>query len=129
MAGVEVIGARELRRALRTLPKEYRRELATIHKKAVKPVVDTAKVLAPRRSGRLAGSIRALGSQTSGRVAVGKKSVPYAGVIHYGWPARNIAAQPFLEEALARRQNAVLVIWVKNQERLIDKVWRAAGVR
>ena len=127
MAGVEVIGARELRRALRTLPKEYRRELATIHKKAVKPVVDLAKTLAPHRSGRLAGSIRALGSQTAGQVAVGKKAVPYAGVIHYGWPARNIAAQPFLEEALGRRQNQVLVIWVKNQERLIDKVFRAAG--
>lgn len=127
MPGIEVHGARELRRALRTLPKEYRRELATIHKKAVKPVVDTAKVLAPRRSGRLAGSIRALGSQTMGQVAVGKKAVPYAGVIHYGWPERNIAAQPFLEEALERRQDRVLKIWLVNQNRLIDKVWRAAG--
>ncbi len=127
MAGIEVHGARELRRALKNLPKEYRRELATIHKKAVKPVVDTAKQIAPRRSGRLAGSIRALGSQTMGQAAVGKKAVPYAGVIHYGWPARNIAAQPFLEDALDRRQNDVLVIWVKNQDRLIDKVWRAAG--
>ncbi len=127
MAGVQVSGAKELRKALRTLPKEYRRELATIHKKAVKPVVDTAKTLAPRQSGRLAGSIRALGSQTMGRAAVGKKSVPYAGVIHYGWPARNITAQPFLEEALSRRQKDVLTIWVKNQETLIDKVLRAAG--
>ena len=124
---VEVIGAKELRRAMRTLPKEYKRELGVIHKKAVKPVVDTAKTIAPRRSGRLAGSIRALGSQTSGRAAVGKKSVPYAGVIHYGWPARNITAQPFLEDALERRQNDVLVIWVDNQDKLIDKVWRAAG--
>ncbi len=127
MAGIEVHGAKELRRALKSLPKEYRRELATIHKKAVKPVVDTAKQIAPRRSGRLAGSIRALGSQTMGQVAVGKKAVPYAGVIHYGWPARNIAAQPFLEEALSRRQTQVLNIWLKNQDRLIDKVWRAAG--
>ncbi len=127
MAGIEVHGAKELRRALKSLPKEYRRELATIHKKAVKPVVDTAKQIAPHRSGRLAGSIRALGSQTMGQVAVGKKTVPYAGVIHYGWPARNIAAQPFLEEALSRRQTQVLNIWLKNQDRLIDKVWRAAG--
>ena len=127
MAGIEVRGAREFRRALKTLPKEYRKELATIHKKAVKPVVETAKTIAPRRSGDLAGSIRALGSQTSGRAAVGKKSVPYAGVIHYGWPAHNIRAQPFLTEALERRQNKVLEIWVKNQDRLIDKVWRAAG--
>ncbi|KKM21331.1 hypothetical protein LCGC14_1636550, partial [marine sediment metagenome] len=84
MAGIEVHGAKELRRALKSLPKEYRRELATIHKKAVKPVVDTAKQIAPRRSGRLPGSIRALGSQTMGQAAVGKKTVPYAGVIHYG---------------------------------------------
>ncbi len=127
MAGVEVRGAREFRRALKTLPKAYRKELATIHKKAVKPVVDTAKTLAPRQSGALVGSIRALGSQTSGRAAVGKKSVPYAGVIHYGWPARNIRSQPFLTDALERRQNKVLEIWVTNQTRLIDKVWKSAG--
>ena len=129
MAGVEVRGARELRRALKSLPKAYRKELATIHKKAVKPVVETARTIAPRRSGALAGSIRALGSQTSGRVAVGKKSVPYAGVIHYGWPAHNIGAQPFLIEALERRQNKVLEIWVTNQDRLIDKVWKATGAK
>ncbi len=128
MAGmVEVIGAREFRRALKTLPKEYRREQAKIHKKVVRPVAKEAKTLVPRRSGDLAGTIRALGSQAAGRVAAGKKSVPYAGPIHFGWPARNIKAQPFLTDALERRQNDVLKVWLVEQDRLIDKVCRAAG--
>lgn len=127
MAGVEITGAREFRRALRRFPKEYRRELATIHKKVVRPVAAEARTLVPRRSGRLAGSIRPLGSQTGGRVAAGGRAVPYAGPIHFGWPARNIRAQPFLTDALDRRHDEVLTIWVREQDRLIDKVWRAMG--
>ena len=33
------------------------------------------------------------------RVSVGRATVPYAGAIHWGWPARNISAQPFLTDA------------------------------
>jgi len=105
------------------LPKEYRDELKHLHKEVASIVADEAEQRVPVQSGRLKGSIRPLGSQKQGRVAAGKKSVPYAGPIHFGWPRRNITPQPFLTDALDRRKNEVLDTWLDLQEQLIDKVW------
>ena len=125
---VEVKGAKELRRAFRQLPPEYRKELAAIHKRIARPVAETARVLAPKQSGALAASIRPLGSQRSGRIAAGRKSVPYAGPIHWGWPRRNIEPQPFLVDALTRNQNQIADNFTRETDKLIDRVWREEKV-
>lgn len=57
----------------------------------------------PRRSGRLAGDIRAGKGKTKAVVRAGGARVPYAGVRHYGWPARGIHAAPFLTDALSAK--------------------------
>ncbi|WP_051485549.1 hypothetical protein [Nocardioides sp. J54] len=58
--------------------------------------VPTYQRFTPVRSGRLRGNYRA--SKTKNRVAllVGGGAVPYARVINYGWPKRNIAAADFV---------------------------------
>jgi hypothetical protein len=63
---------------------------------------------APVRSGKLEGTIRAGRGKTKAVVRAGGARAPYAGVIHYGWPARGIAAQPFLVDALQAQRNNVL---------------------
>ncbi|MGC5584152.1 hypothetical protein [Ornithinimicrobium sp. W1665] len=63
-------------------------------------VVATATPNAPTLSGALAGSLRAGRGKTKAVVRAGGARVPYAGVQHYGWPARNIAAKPFLADAV-----------------------------
>lgn len=63
-------------------------------------VVAAARPDAPVLSGALAGTLRAGRGKTKAVVRAGRASVPYAGVIAYGWPARNIAAQPFLQNAV-----------------------------
>lgn len=63
---------------------------------------------APVRSGKLEGTIRAGRGKTKAVVRAGGARAPYAGVIHYGWPARGIAAQPFLLDALQSQRNNVL---------------------
>ncbi|MBB1482493.1 hypothetical protein H5392_01300 [Tessaracoccus sp. MC1865] len=63
-------------------------------------VVSTARPDAPTLSGALAGTIRAGRGKTKAVIRAGRASVPYAGVQHYGWPARNIAAKPFLANAV-----------------------------
>jgi hypothetical protein len=68
-------------------------------------VVDAANP--PTVSGRLAGTIRAGRGKTKAVVRAGGARAPYAGVIHYGWPARNIGAQPFLSTALNSNRSAV----------------------
>lgn len=58
-------------------------------------------------TGALAKSIRAGRGKTKAVIRAGGAKAPYAGVIHYGWPARNIAPQPFLTEALTRRHDQI----------------------
>lgn len=68
-------------------------------------VVDGANV--PIRTGRLDANVRAGRGKTKAVVRAGGARVPYAGVIHYGWPARGIPAQPFLTDALQARHNQI----------------------
>lgn len=63
-------------------------------------VVSAARPNTPVLTGALAGTLRAGRGKTKAVVRAGRASVPYAGVIHYGWPARNISAHPFLSEAV-----------------------------
>lgn len=54
---------------------------------------------APKASGRLAGSVRGNRAQSKAVVTVGRSTIPYAGPINYGWPARGIAASGFMQKA------------------------------
>jgi hypothetical protein len=60
-------------------------------------VLAEARRTAPRRSGALVASLELVPAHPG--VVVGTDLV-YAAPIHYGWPARNIEAQPFMDEAL-----------------------------
>lgn len=61
----------------------------------------------PVLTGRLAGTLRAGKGKTKAVVRAGGARAPYAGVIHYGWPARGIPAQPYLTQALNRTRSDV----------------------
>jgi len=61
---------------------------------------------APKVSGRLAGSLR-VSSVTKSEVVVASDLV-YAAPINFGWPARNISAQPFMSNALNESEKFVL---------------------
>lgn len=78
--------------------------------KAAAMIASQARSRAPRRTGRLAGSISA---DRTGITA----SAPYAGPIHWGWPSRNIDPQPFAMNA-ARATEAQ---WIRFYEDDIQK--------
>lgn len=75
----------------------------------------------PVRSGTLAGTMRAGKGKTKAVARAGGARIPYAGVIHYGWPARNIRPQPFLTEALQRQRGAVFNKLEDGLQELIEK--------
>lgn len=91
---IHISGDRELNRDLARVrdglgnQKRELKELAT-------DAAQYAARIAPRRSGRLAGSIRGYGTKDE---AVVQATAPYAGVINYGWPARNIKAAEFMQD-------------------------------
>lgn len=123
----EILGLREVQRDLRKLGDDTKTELKDTHKAAAEIVVLGAKRLVPYRTGRLADSIRALATNTSGRVRAGSASVPYAGPIHFGWPARRIAPQPFIYDAMDARVDEIRGLYDKRIEELIRNYDLSAG--
>lgn len=61
----------------------------------------------PEDSGTLASTLRTGRGKTKAVVRAGGARAPYAGVIHYGWPAHGIEAQPFLTDALADNRSKI----------------------
>lgn len=129
MAGIprseesRIDGLKEAHRAIRRAGDEgLVAELKVAHKKAADLVLESAQP--PHVSGLLEGSMRSSSSKTSGRVAVGRKAIPYAGPIHFGWPQRNISPQPFLYDALDRRRKDVLELFEDAVGRIVHKIDR-----
>lgn len=58
-------------------------------------------------TGQLSQTLRAGRGKTKAVVRAGGARAPYAGVIHYGHPTRNIAPQPFLTNALRARRSQI----------------------
>lgn len=79
-------------------------DLKAAFKKIGSIITADAQRQAPRKSGALAGSIRPSNTKNKAVVRAGSARVPYAGVQHYGWPARNIEGHPYLTNAVANKQ-------------------------
>lgn len=107
MAQIKITGLRETVRSLEKLGVEVA-DLKAVFNRVGNVVVNEAKTLVPVRSGALAGSIRANKAKNKAIVRAGSARVPYAGVIHYGWPGHNIEPQPFLTDALDSKEQAAV---------------------
>lgn len=118
---IEVRGAKELRRALKSMGDDLK-DLTATNKEAAQIVEEAARQGAPVDSGALRGTIKTRASRASARIYAGSNSVVYAGPIHFGWPAHNIEPQPFLYEAADERAEAVFDIYNRKVEDLVRKV-------
>lgn len=107
---IKIEGAKQLQRALRQV-EGGTASLKDAHLAGAKIVEREAVWIAPRRSGVLAGDVRSSGQVRQGVVRAGRASVLYAGVIHFGWPKRNIAPQPYLYDAVDSRRQEVLDVY------------------
>lgn len=135
---VKVTGAKELRKAIRQIEdaaakKGMQADLKGAYRTAARVVEVSAKQEAPRRSGRLAGSVKAKGTTTGASiVAGGLKAVPYAGPIHYGWPSRPnrakgwrggpIKPNKFLTRAAAQSVDTIVDLLGDELQRVLNKV-------
>ena len=118
---VEVEGLRDLRRSLREAGIGYG-ELKEAGLAAAGIVANEAGTLVPVLSGRLAATIRAAGQAKGAVVRAGKKAVPYAGVIHFGWAAHGIEPDPFLYDALDNRRGEVVEAYQRDVDRISRRV-------
>lgn len=108
--GVKIEGLAKVRRELKNLSSDvdYRAaEFLPVNKSIAAAVLGDAKAYVPVASGTLSGTMRDAATKTSARVKAGSKAVPYAGPIHFGWPARRITPQPFFYDAIDRRREDI----------------------
>jgi hypothetical protein len=119
--GTTVEGARELERTAHKAADDLG-DMASSQARAGDYVAQTARSLAPTRSGRLAGTIRAQSAGVAATVTAGGPGVDYAGPIHFGWPARNIASQPFLTNALEQAESSVVNIYEDGVDRVVARI-------
>lgn len=120
---VRVEGAREFRAAMKRMGADLS-DLTAINKAASSIVAQRAREYVPRLSGRLEGSIRAGATRTRGYVKAGNNGIPYAGVIHFGWPGHGIEPDPFLYDASDDRRGEVIDRYEAHIEALVEKVGR-----
>jgi hypothetical protein len=120
-ATIEVEGARELRRTLAKAGADLD-DLKTVHREVGAYVGARAVADAPKVSGRLAGSMRPSAAKASATIRFGSASIPYAGVIHWGWPGHNIAANPFASTAAEETEPTWLDMYMRRIEQIVAKV-------
>lgn len=130
MAGaqVEIRGARELRRHLRKAGVDMK-QLKPVNKAAGEIVKTAATRTAPvgtrikrAKTKRLKDTLAVFATTTGARIRAGSKSVPYAGVIHWGWPKRGIKAQPFIADEAKKTEPQWLRLYEKHMEKIIDSI-------
>lgn len=79
-------------------------ELRDVNAQAARVALPAVRSLAPSRTGTLAGSLRTGATKRAGVIRAGRKSVPYAGVINYGWPHRHITGQLYANAGVAQSE-------------------------
>ena len=121
-AGVRVEGARELRKSLRKAGIDMA-DLKAVNANVAAMVAAAASAAAPRgRTGRLAASVRGNKAVATARISAGTAGVPYAGPIHWGWPARNIEGQPFIAETAEALQDQWVTLYETGIAEVLAKV-------
>jgi hypothetical protein len=80
-----------------------------------------ASAMAPRLTGALASSVKGNASNDKAQILAGSNVVPYAGVQEYGWPAKNIQAQPYLRPAVFDNMDYIVEKYNKYIESIVRK--------
>ena len=97
-AGISIQGVKEVTDSLNKLARDLESNIE-LNKELSTTLSQKASAMAPKLTGALASSVIGNPSAEKAQILAGSAAVPYAGVQEYGWPERNIEAQPYLRRA------------------------------
>lgn len=131
-ANLEVQGLRELRRTMREAGDELE-DFKAANKEAAEIAAEGARRIVQTVTGELKATIRASGTKTAGVIRAGKKRVPYAGVLEWGWPrflmtpakrprGGPIEPQSFLSTGARNTESTWIPVYTKRLNDIISKV-------
>jgi hypothetical protein len=92
------------------------------HEQPAELVAGAARSLVPILGGGLLDTIRVERSEAGASVLAGSPLVPYAGVQNSGWPARNIPATHYLDDARDSSVEGVVGAYDDAVGKLIDRL-------
>lgn len=110
-ATVQLKGAGQLAKSLKKAGADMK-DLRDLNKQAAQIVAPEAKTLAPKKTGRLAKSVRA---GNNGKVK-------YAGVINYGWPKHSIKATLFANKAAKNTEPQWTQVYADAVQKIINRI-------
>jgi len=116
---IKVTGGAKLRRTLKNAGVDLQ-DLKDVNIAVANMVA--ARSVAPYRSGKLKSTVRPSRAVSRARIMVGKKAVPYAGPIHWGWRDRGITADPFISKAAQDAEPVWVQMYVTGVNRIIGKI-------
>ena len=123
-ARIEVVGLKRLRASMRAAGLDMR-DLRDLNKRAAgvaAPWVRARTPIGPPAGGHIRATVRAGGSGSAGVIRVGGKSRPYAGVVHYGWPARNIRPNTWVVDAAKHSERAWTQVYIRGIEDILGRI-------
>ena len=104
---ITIQGVKEVTDSLNKLARDLESNIE-LNKELSTTLSQKASALAPRLTGALASSVVGNPSAEKAQIMAGSAAVPYAGVIEYGWPAKNREAKPYLNPAVNNNMGYII---------------------
>jgi phage gpG-like protein len=120
---VEVENLRQLQRALRQV-EDGADDLKDANAKVAKIVASSVRAAAPRRTGRLASSVKGNRAQRVARIS---SNLIYAPIQNFGWPGHGIEAQHFAERGVDESRPRWMGAYEKDLQQLARKAERVTA--
>jgi phage gpG-like protein len=117
---ISIEGVKQVQDTLDKLARDLESNLE-LNKELSTTLSKKASVMAPKLTGALASSVVGNPSADKAQIVAGSAAVPYAGVQEYGWPSRNIEAQPYLRPAVYDNMEYIVEKYNDNIEKAIKK--------
>lgn len=117
---VEITGVKEITDTINKLAKDLESN-TELNKELSSTLSQKASAMAPRLTGALASSVKGNPSAEKAQILAGSAAVPYAGVQEYGWPEKNINAQPYLRPAVHNNMGYIIEKYNDSIQKAIKK--------
>lgn len=121
----DVQGSKRLLRTLKQAGVDLD-SLKPINAKSAEIVAGAAAGSTPRRSGRLAATLRTSATKRAGVIRAGNNrktsGVPYANPIHWGWVRRGIKPNPWLTKAAKDTEPRWVHLYEEHTDKTLKKV-------
>jgi len=119
-ANITITGVKEVKDTLDKLGSDLESNIE-LNKELSATLSQKASALAPRLTGALASSVQGNPSAEKAQILAGSAAVPYAGVQEYGWPEKNINAQPYLRPAVHNNLGYIIEKYNDSIQKAIKK--------